>query len=298
MQLNRYYAAIIFACVIWGFIPVLLKLLDNYESTQILYFRLLLSAGLLGLIILIFLRKQLNQEYEKFKITDKRIRWKTVLLTAAGGILLTVNWLGYIYVINNVDVQTASFAYVICPILTALLGFFILKEKLGPIHWFAIFLGSCSCFILGSGNVNNLGYSILIALSYALYLITQKGTGNIHRGILLGGQLLVGALILIPFYSQLVGSTEGLDTYFFSVMLVIALGFTILPLFLNLYSLNGLTSGSIAILMYLTPMFNFLLAFLYFSEEPTSAQLIAYILIVATVIVFNVPNFRRKTLIK
>ena len=46
-----------------------------------------------------------------------------MILTALGGGLLTVNWFVFIYVINHIDIQTGSFSYLLCPILTALLAY-------------------------------------------------------------------------------------------------------------------------------------------------------------------------------
>ena len=65
----------------------------------------------------------------KFKGLSSRDQRTTLALTFGGAILLTINWLTFIYVVNHVNVKSASFAYLICPVITAVLGFVLIKEK-------------------------------------------------------------------------------------------------------------------------------------------------------------------------
>ena len=223
--------------------------------------------------------------YQAAPVPEKR---KFLSLTLLGGILLTINWFVFIYVINHIDIQTGSFSYLLCPILTALLGYLILKEELRVNQWLAIFLSLLSCFMLGSGAVLNLFYSLLIACSYALYLITQRVLKAYDKMVLLTLQLIVSFSLMGPFYSYFnAGHSLGTDLYFFGVIAVLSAGFTIVPLFLNLYALTELKSGTIGILMYLNPIINFVMAFLYFQEKSDAYKGIAYALIFISVIIYN-----------
>jgi chloramphenicol-sensitive protein RarD len=87
------------------------------------------------------------------------------------------------------------------------------------------------------------------------------------------------------------------STRFYSVILVIAMLFTVLPLFLNLFALNKINSATIGILMYLNPLINFTIAFIVFEEEITSLQLVGYSIIMVALILFNYPHLKKiKTL--
>ena len=46
--------------------------------------------------------------------------------------------------------------------------------------------------------------------------------------------------------------------------------------------------------MYLNPILNFMLAFLYFDEEASNQQVLAYVLIFLSIILYNL-NFKSKT---
>lgn len=285
------------AFVIWGFIPFPLKALHAYPSGQILYFRILFSLVLLVAIMLGFRQNSIKTTLALFKTASAPEKRKFLLLTLLGGIFITINWLVFIYVINHIDIQTGSFSYLLCPILTALLGYLLLSEKLRLNQWLAIFMSLLSCFMLGSGSLTNLLYSLLIAASYALYLITQRVLKQYDKMVLLTLQLVVSFSLLGPFYSFFnAGNSLGFDLYFFSWIAVLSLVFTVIPLFLNLYALTELKSGTIGILMYINPIINFLMAFLYFQEKADAHEGLAYGLIFLSVVVYNLRWTKSKKL--
>ncbi|RAU81542.1 EamA family transporter [Pontibacter arcticus] len=283
-----YYTAAIAAFVIWGFIPFPLKALADYPSGQILYFRVAFSVSILLLISLFFRRNHLLQTMAVVKAAAPSDRRSFILYTLLGGLLLTTNWLTFIYVINHIDIQTGSFSYLLCPILTAVLGFLLLKEKLRRNQWFAILLSALSCILVGSGEITSLLFSLLIAASYAFYLITQRILKAYDKIVLLTLQLLLSFVLIGPFYTYFKGDTTlALGSEFFLNIALLSIVFTIVPLFLNLFALKELTSGTIGILMYINPILNFAMAFLYFNEHTTTTKVLAYILILISVIIYN-----------
>jgi chloramphenicol-sensitive protein RarD len=290
-----YYAAGIAAFVIWGFIPFPLKALADYPSGQILFFRVALSVALLLLILLLFRHKNLLQTIAQIRASKPREARKFLLYTFLGGSLLTINWLAFIYVINHINIQTGSFSYLLCPIITAVLGFLLLKEELRINQWVAIGLSALSCVLIGTGELTSLLFSLLIAFSYAFYLISQRILKVYDKIVLLTLQLLLSFVFIAPFYNQLKGaSVVTLDTNFFLMTGILSALFTVLPLFLNLYALKELTSGTIGILMYINPILNFVVAFLYFNEETTLVKVVAYVLIFISVIIYNINIKGRK----
>jgi chloramphenicol-sensitive protein RarD len=288
VKMNKYYGAAIAAFLIWGFIPFPLRALHGYPSGQILYFRILVSVICLVILLATVKRREALQTWQRFIQNPFREKRRFALLTLAGGALLTMNWLLFIYVINHISIQTASFSYLLCPILTALLGHLILKEPLRNNQWLAISLSLLSCILIGVGSVTNLLFSILIASSYAFYLISQRVLPDYDKLVTLFLQLSLAFLLIGPFYPYFRAEGANLpDAHFFSVVALLSLGFTVLPLFLNLFALKELTSGTIGILMYLNPLINFAMAFLYFGEAATMPQVVAYCVIFLSIILYN-----------
>jgi len=137
MRFNKYYVAALTSFFIWGFFSLALKPLKDYASLDILFYRIFLATVLLLAINLIFRKKEVQKDVVIFKSLAPTVRRSIVFLTIAGGFLLTVNWFLFIYAINHVSLQSASFAYMICPIVTTILAYFILKEKLSRWQWFS-----------------------------------------------------------------------------------------------------------------------------------------------------------------
>ena len=255
---------------------------------QILYFRLCFALFLLLIINLTFHRGALRQSLDVFRQSSRPVKQRSLLLSLAGGGLLSVNWLTFIYVMNHISIQTASFAYLICPILTAVLGFIILKEQLRLNQWVAIGLSVLSCYLIGIGSMTNLLFSLMVSASYAFYLITQRLVKQYDKMALLNLQLLISFFLISPLYFFLHSSIPT-EPSFYGWIFMLSTLFTIIPLFLNLYALNELKSGTIGILMYVNPLINFGVAFLYYGERTGTHQIISYGLIFVSILIYNIP---------
>jgi chloramphenicol-sensitive protein RarD len=288
---NLHFWAAVTAYSIWGTFPLFLKQLSGFPAYTILFYRIQFAATLGISISVIFMRKTLKDEWLLWKERTATTRLKIIGVMTGGGILLSVNWLLYIYVVNTINIQSASFAYMLCPILTAVLGALVLKEKLHAHHRVAIVLGCISCLILAVTEPGNTLFSLTIALSYALYLIIQKHADGINRVVLLSIQMLFSILI-ISLTLNLAGISTPPHPFLLSMTAIMALVFTLLPLLLNLYSLQGLSSGTVGFLMYINPLLNFIIAFVLFQEKSSSAHLTAYALVLAAIIFFNRDRFR------
>ncbi len=288
--MKKHYAAAISAFVIWGFFSIPLRALKEFSAGEILYFRILFSALVLFIIVFGFKRKDIKKDWNHFNGLSKSSKREVVGLTLAGGALLTVNRLTFIYIVNNINIKTASFSYLICPVITAVLGYVLIKERLSKLQWTAVALCAVSCILMGINSALELGYSFLTAFTYALYLISQRRNQGFDRMVMLGIQVLFSFLILNLFYGQLITSVP-VAVDFYAIIISIAIFFTVFPLFLNLFALNKINSATIGILMYLNPLLNFTIAFVVFKETVSSIQIFGYLIIVVALVLFNIPNF-------
>ncbi|TGD59435.1 EamA family transporter [Flavobacterium humi] len=297
MQINKYYISAFSSFFIWGFFSLALKPLHEYPSLDILFYRVFYGTVLLLAINLFFRKEKLKSDLRVFNDLEKKVKFKTFFLTVLGGFLLIFNWFLFIYAVNHVSLKSASFAYLICPILTTILAFFILKEKLSQWQWFSVVLCLISCGILSYGDLTGLFYSLVIAFTFALYLVSQRKNNQFDRFVVLTVQLVIASLVILPFFPFYRGETPA-EPLFYILLIVIVVLFTIIPLFLNLYALKGMNSSAVGILMYTNPLINFLLAIFYFHEEINQAQIISYSLILISVIVFNEKHFFKSKKIK
>lgn len=270
----------------WGFFSIPLRNLQQYPSTDILHYRIFTSLIITWLIIVVFKKKDLRNDVQYIKAKPRPERNRIIWLTLAAGVLITGNWFSYIYAVNNVSLTSAAFAYMVCPLITAMGGFLILKEHLSPTKLVAIGIALISILILAQGSLKDVLWSVFIASLYAFYLIIQRVVNNVDKLNMLGIQLLISFFLMFPVFLYNFSAFHT-DINFWINILIISVVFTIIPLFLSLYALVGLPSSTLGIIIYLNPIVAFAVAFFYFNEQVNTFQIYAYALLGAAVIIFN-----------
>ncbi|WP_417198555.1 EamA family transporter [Bizionia sp.] len=293
MNTTKYYIAATLAFTIWGFFSLVLKPLSNFSAFDILSYRSIVSVAIMLIVTLFFRPKVLKKNVGLFKSLEKKERIRILVINMLSGFFLAFNWYIFIYVMNNVSVKATSLAYLICPILTMVLAFIILKEKLFKLQWFSVVLSFAACILLSLGNFTDLLYSMIIALTYAIYLVLQRRNQELDRFLILTVQIVFAVIILSPFFLTYEYQTPK-TSFFYSMIALIAIGFTIIPMFLNIYALRGLNSSVVGIFIYLNPLINFFLAVFYFKETITVLQGISYGLIIISIIIFNIPALKHR----
>ena len=283
---SSYYLAAVVAFFIWGVFSLALKSISAFPSLDILYYRIFFAATILSAFNLAFSRKKIQLEITNWKTKTKIEKRNTLFFTLTGGILLTVNWFIFIYVTNHISIKAAAFAYIICPLITTLLAAVLLNEKLKKFQWVAIGIIFCSCILLGIFSPYDALYSLIVALTYALYLVSQRKNQGLNKLLVLNIQMIFAAIVILPFFPLFVSDILKTD-FFFLMIALIAILFTIVPLLLNLYALNGLNSSTIGILLYINPIVNFFVAFFYYNEKTFWYQWIAYSLVIFSILLYN-----------
>lgn len=287
----KYFSAALLSVVIWGFFSIPLREIQDYPSEQILYYRILTSLLITWGYIAFFRRKKLLADLDFIKKEERSGRNRIIFLSVLTGILITGNWFTYIYAVNNVNLKSAAFAYMVCPLITAFGGFLILKEKLSGLKLTALGVACISIVILAQGSSRDVMWSVIVASFYSFYLIAQKVIVRVDKFIMLGFQLIIAVIILFPFYIHDFVSIPA-DPYFWFIIILISIAFTIIPLYLSLYALSGMPSSTLGIIIYINPIVAFAVAFFYFHEGISLYQLYAYSLLFAAVIVFNLDTIK------
>lgn len=282
----KYFLAGASSSVIWGFFSLSLRSIKEYPSLNILIFRVITALLLTSAIILIFRKSTFKNDLNFIKSLSKNNRRQLLLRIFYSSVLVTFNWFAFIYVINHVSVQAGAFAYMVCPIITAVFAFIFLKEELSKIKWISIALCLVSIAMLGMGFITEVIYSVIIAALYAGYLIIQKRIEGVDKLNVLLIQLIISCVFIVPFtFSESLVVPNNF--HFWTQIVIISLVFTIIPLFLSLYALKGLPSSTMGVLIYLNPIVAFIVAFVYFDEAINLQKVIAYSILLVSVVLFN-----------
>lgn len=263
-----------------------MRAIDEFPALEILLSRLLISSILILSVSLIFRRKISLQSIRIYRDATKKEKLSLWVVNLVSALMLAINWYLFIYVMNNISVNATALAYMLCPIITTILAFIFLKDQLSGIQWIAIGLSVFSCVLLAIGDFMDVFYSFLIGLSYAIYLVLQKNNQRLDRFFTLAFQIVCGTLLLLPlfFYPE---NGPGKTPFFYGTIFIIAGLFTILPMYLNVFSLNKLNSSTAGVFIYMNPIISFLLALFYFDEVMDNGKIIAYSIVFLSVILFN-----------
>ena len=180
----------------------------------------------------------------------------------------------------------ASFAYLICPIITTFLANIILKEKLQKIQWIAVLISTIGCLICFVSNSNNLFFALVVAFTYAFYLISQRSNIYFDKLNTLAFQIILIFILSLPYYF-VNGFSIPVNPSFYLYILAIATLFTLAPLYMNLYALKGASASNVGVMLYINPLIAFLLAIFYYKEHINTLQFVSYFLILLSVFIFN-----------
>ncbi|MCU7619344.1 EamA family transporter [Chryseobacterium sp. PBS4-4] len=282
----KYYLAAISAFSIWGTFSLVLKPLHSYASLDILFYRVFSCAVIMSIISVLFKREKLKNNINYFKSLPKTKKWNFIGLNIGSSVLLTANWFSFIYVMNHINVRATSVAYLVCPIITTILAYFFLRDKLTKLQWLSVFLSCIGCILLSYTNIVDMFYSSLIGFTYACYLVSQNKNYEFDKFLILNGHILLSAIILIPFFPAFSGPVPS-DFKFYFYVEIIAVLYTIVPLFLNLYALTGISSSKVGMILNINPIIAFVLAGVVYHEPLGTLPIFSYALIFLAVIVFN-----------
>lgn len=286
MKQLKYYIAAIIAFAIWGTFSLVLKPLHQYSSLDILFYRVFSCAIIMSFISVLFKKESIKENLHIFKNQPQKVRQKTAVLNILSSTLLTANWFSFIYVMNHISVRATSVAYLVCPILTTILAFFILHDKLNRLQWLSVILSGAGCILLSYSNLIDMLYSSLVGLTYAVYLVIQNINKKFDKFLVLNIHIVFASLILLPFFPAYSNAVPA-EFKFYAFIEVIAVLYTIVPLLLNLYALSGISSSKVGMILNINPIIAFILAATVFHEKLEFIQILAYSIIFLAVIIFN-----------
>ncbi len=271
---------------IWGFFAIPLRNLRAYPANQILYFRIFASLLVIWTVIFLFRKAELKKDIAYFRAVDRKTKRVMITQIIGSTLLLTANWYTFIYAINNISIKSGAFAYMVCPLITAFGGYLILKEHLSRLQIIALAIATTSILMLATGSFIEVTWSVIVAALYAFYLILQRKMQNLDKLNVLAFQISIAVLLMIPlfFYQH---TQVPAETSFWLNIFLIAVVFTIIPLFLSLFALIGIPSSTLGIIIYINPIIAFAVAILYFNEHIDAHQITAYLLLLFAVFLFN-----------
>jgi chloramphenicol-sensitive protein RarD len=274
------------AYLIWGFLPLYFLLLAGVTAGEIVADRVVWSLVLLIGILAVAGR------FGKLVAVLRTPR--TLGLLAISAALISVNWLIYIWAVQNGHVLGASLGYFLNPLVNVLLGVVVLGERLKRMQMAAVALAAAGVAVLASGAGTGLWISLSLAFSFGLYGLMRK----IAPVESLEG-LTVETALLTPFalaYMAWLASNDALvfgDAPGLTALLVLAGAVTAVPLLLFAGAARLLPYSTLGLLQYLAPTLQFVLAITVFGEAMTPSHIVCFALIWAGLALYVLSSVRK-----
>jgi chloramphenicol-sensitive protein RarD len=269
----------------WGLTPIYYKLMPDVPPVEVLAHRIVWSVAF-GAVFVTLLRAW---PAVKSALGNPR----TVRALALTAVLVSTNWLIYIYAIVTDQVMSTSLGYYINPLVNVLLGMLFLGERLGRGRTLAVALAAIGTASLAF-EIGGLPWiSLTLAFSFGFYGLIRKRLGLPSMAALFVETLLIAPLALaaLGWYAWQGESSFGGDTAT-TVLLVFAGPVTLLPLLWFAEAARRLPLITVGFFQYLGPTLTFLLAVLVYGEAFTAAWAITFVLIWSALAVFTIDSLR------
>ena len=292
MLSNNFSKGVLLTCIasiFWGLPqPLFFNELNHINTIEVVLHRGFWSFLFLFLILILF--SNLSEFFQIFK-SKKKLFILTITAT-----LIASNWGGFIFAVGQERVQDASMGYFITPMISIILGYLFLREKLSLIKILSVFLMIFAIIFLFI-NLNKIPYLILlIGSTWAIYGLLRKQI-NVSPSIGLLYESFVITLISLPYLIYLFVNSESsfltVDNKT-TLFLILTGAVTIFPLFFFNSGLKFIQLGLAGVLFYLAPSFHFITSVFILDEDILTAKLISFIIIWIGILLYIYDTFKER----
>jgi len=268
---------------IWGVFPLLFRMLDGVSPPVIVAHRVVWSLVFVGVILQ--WQGRMGEVVTAFK--DRRV----LFLIGLSAAFLALNWLVFIWAVENERVVEVSLGYFITPLVNVALGMLFLGEKQNLWQWLAISIAVIAMIIqtIGMGAVPIV--SLTLAISFGIYGFLRK---TIDVGSAPG--LFIETLLMTPFaliflvYTFVISGAGPHADPKLLAYLVFTGPTTAGALLIFAFAARRLRMTTLGMFQYIAPSMHFLIAIWLFNEPLNNIQLLSFVLIWISIGVYTLDS--------
>jgi chloramphenicol-sensitive protein RarD len=285
--MNRGVLYALSAYLMWGVFPVYFKAVQGVPPAEVLAHRVLWSLVFVALLL-----AAMRNGRWLLNLRESNVR-RTFIASA---LLVSVNWLIYIWAVQAGRVVDASLGYFINPLVNVLIGALFLHERLRPTQWAAVLLAAAGVAWLTwqAGAPPLIG--LALALTFAGYgLLRKTAPLGALEGLAIETALLTPLALAWLLWLAWTGSSvfvAGVDgtggaSPWQSLLLVLAGPITAIPLLLFAAGARRIPFTTLGLLQYVGPTLQLLLGVYLYREPFDAAKLAGYAAIWFALAVFS-----------
>ena len=262
-------------------------MLSSVSSIEIVAHRSFWSA--IFLLLYIYLFSGFGRE-----ILRKGIRELWLLFLS--GILIAVNWYGFIYAVNSGNALQASLGYYIFPLVAVFLGIVFNSEKFTYIQIFSISLVIISVILLIYMNGEVPSLALILAFSFGFYCLIKSNMKLDPISSVTYETILITplAILMLFFTSEPIINSDALVSERTMILLVFSGLITAVPLVLFSTGTQVFSYATVGLIQYLNPTIQFLVAIFYFKEAFEVGHALAFSLIWVALFIYSFESISKE----
>jgi chloramphenicol-sensitive protein RarD len=257
------------AYLTWGLFPLYFRALAVVPAPEILAHRI--AWSLLFVAALVTLLRRWEPTLRQLRAPG------TLPRLAASALLISSNWLVYIWAVNSEHVLQASLGYFINPLVTVLLGVLFQGERLTRRQVLAVAIAAAGvgALVVRTGQLP--WVSLSLAITFGLYgLIRKRVPVDAVAGLLAEVGVLAPLALLYLGWLERSGAAHFLAGPRQTALLAASGAITAIPLIWFALGVQRLRLTTVGLLLYLNPTVQFAIAVFAFGEPFTRSHAIAF----------------------
>jgi len=217
---------------------------------------------------------------------------RTLLILTLTTVLVSSNWLLYIWAVNAGYMLQASLGYYINPLVNVLLGMVFLKERLRWPQALAVLL-ACAAVIFRTASYGEFPWiALVLAFTFGVYGLVRKvaPVGSLV-GLTVETLLLTAPGIAYLIYLEWRGTGALFHGSWVLDVLLVGTGIlTAVPLLFFNLGARRINLSTVGLMQYIAPSGMFLLAVLVYGEPFTMAQVWTFLLIWTALAIYSIDS--------
>jgi len=268
------------AYLLWGFFPIYWKFLHPVPALEVIGHRIGWSFILLMAYVII------TRQWGEFRLVAFNAR--TIGIYAIASILLSFNWLIYVWGVNAGFIVETSLGYFINPLLSVLLGVLFLHERLRPMQWIPVGLAALGVAYLTFVYGRLPWIALSLAFTFGFYGFVKKLSplGSLYGLTLETGIVFPVALVYLSALGlkgagAFLHSGTLIDVFLFGAGVV-----TTIPLLMFASAARQIPLTIVGLLQYIAPTLQFLIGVFIYKEPFDLGHFIGFAIVWVALIVF------------
>lgn len=261
------------AYLLWGFITIYWKLLDDFNAFELIGWRIVTAVILL--IALVVAQRSVSP------VLAALMKPRMLVRVSVAAVMLVANWTLYVWAVVNEHIMETALGYFIAPLFTSILGVVVLGERLRTLQKIALGFAVAAVVVLTFSFGRPPFIALAIAASWAVYGLLKKQVPLRPVESLTAETIVLmplAVVLMVWSFSRDAGIPNTASTMEFVLVLFTGL-ITAVPLLLFAHSALRLPLTIIGPLQYLVPVINFLLGWLMYDEPLDSARFVGFVLV-------------------